>query len=71
MRMARFRLKSRPAQSEKKVSGRFSEEKLRKRLLLQRGVGAATSHGPRSKSFLLLFFKKEVLSSYSVFTRLP
>jgi hypothetical protein len=66
MRMACFRLNWRDAQAVA-----FLEKKLRKKLLFQWGVGAATSPGPKSKSFLLLFFKKEVLPSDLVFTRLP
>jgi hypothetical protein len=44
------------------VSTSFSEEKEAKRLLLLGGFGVDRRKSRRSKSFLLLFFKKEALS---------
>jgi hypothetical protein len=44
---------------KEKESGRFFEKKLRKKLLLHGGVGAATSHGPRAEVFWSFFSKKD------------
>jgi hypothetical protein len=47
----------------KEVSGRFSEEKLRKRLFVLDCRAFAPPREAEQKSFLLLFFKKEALSN--------
>jgi hypothetical protein len=43
-------------------SASFFEKKEAKKLLFTAGVGASRANARRSKSFLLLFFKKEALS---------
>jgi hypothetical protein len=48
---------------KRKVSASFFEKKEAKKLLLQAGLGRAGFAAPRTKSFLLLFFKKEALNS--------
>jgi hypothetical protein len=47
----------------KKVSTAFFEKKAAKKLLVLRDVAQAVPTPAVSKSFLLLFFKKEALSS--------
>jgi hypothetical protein len=40
----------------------FFEKKAAKKLSLTAGCGSSRANGTRSKSFLLLFFKKEALT---------
>jgi hypothetical protein len=46
----------------KQESASFFEKKEAKKLLLTAGRGRADANARRTKSFLLLFFKKEALS---------
>jgi len=46
-----------------KASGRFFEKKLRKKLCPETML-LQTPGGPEQKSFLVLFFKKELLASF-------
>jgi fructoselysine-6-P-deglycase FrlB-like protein len=45
----------------------FFEKKEAKKRLLTVGCGSSRASGTRSKSFLLLFFKKEALSDCTIF----
>jgi hypothetical protein len=47
----------------KEVSASFFEKKEAKKLSFPAGFGSSGANAPKSKRFLLLFFKKEALSS--------
>jgi hypothetical protein len=51
----------------RKASKNFFFEKKKQKTFIPAGCGAAVANARKSKSFLLLFFKKEALSSRATF----